>query len=293
MPRIFVIFNPAARGEKSLRLRRFLESKAGGDVTLAATERVGDATRLAKEAVASGYETVVAAGGDGTIHEVVNGMGSGCSAALGVLPLGTANVFARELGIPLGLERAWATLETGKVRVVDMGVAEFGGQRRWFVQLAGVGLDARAVRTVSWQLKKHVGPWSYVWAGLRALRQHTADVEVAAEDSGRTARGVAVLIGNGQRYGGPFQLFPGAKLDDGQLDVCVFERSGYLHACRYGLGVLCGTHTRQHGVQYFRSARLVCRSATSAPLQLDGEDVGDTPVVFRVEPRALRVIVPS
>lgn len=287
MPRIFVIFNPAARGEKSQRLRRFLESKAGPDVTLVPTERAGDATRLA----ATDHGIVVAAGGDGTINEVVNGLRLS-NATLGVLPLGTANVFARELDIPLDLEAAWATLERGATRVIDLGVAEFAGRQRFFAQLAGVGFDARAVRTANWELKKRFGPLSYIWAGLVALRKQKDDVEVVAEDTGVTARGVAVLVGNGRLYGGSFRLFPDAKLDDGLLEICVFERGGYVNALRHGLGVVRGAHTRQRGVRCFRSARFVCRAASTAPFELDGEDAGDVPVLFRVEPRALRVIAP-
>jgi len=292
MARTCVIFNPSARGEKSRRLRRFLESRAGRQVTLVPTQQPGDATRLAAEGLATGHDIIVAAGGDGTINEVVNGF-AGHDATFGVLPLGTANVFARELNIPLNLQAAWATLERGATRQIDLGVATFGGQQRFFAQLAGVGLDGRAVRRVNRQLKKQIGPFSYLWAGLVALRDQKDDVEVVAEDGGVTARGVAVLIGNGRFYGGPFHLFPDARLDDGLLDVCVFERAGYFHAMRYGLGVLRGAHTRQRGVRYFRSARFVCRAVSSAPLQLDGEDAGDAPVEFRVWARALRVIVPA
>ncbi len=291
MPNFFVIFNPAARGEKSQRLRRFLELKAGADVTLAPTQRAGDATRLAAEGAAAGYKVIVAAGGDGTINEVVNGIGvSGVS--LGVLPLGTANVFARELRIPMSLSRAWSVLEQQRSRLLDLALAEFGGDRRYFVQLAGVGLDAQAVRLARWELKKRLGPLCYVWAGLEALRTRTSPVEVAGEDGAVLAAGAAVLVGNGRFYGGPLRLFPRAQLDDGLLDVCVFEKVGYLGAARHALGVLCGIHTRWWGVKYFQSARFTCRAAASAPVQLDGEDVGNTPVTFTVLPKALRVIVP-
>lgn len=292
MPKLFVIFNPAARGEKSQRLHRFLEGKAGPTVTLAPTQRAGDATNLAAQGVADGYDVIVAAGGDGTINEVINGFGAS-GATLGVLPLGTANVFARELRMPLKFEAAWATVERGIVRTVDLGVAEFGGQRRLFAQLAGVGFDARAVRAANWELKKRFGSLSYVWAGLVALRDQKADVEVVAEDAGVTARGASVLVGNGRFYGGSFPLFPDAKLDDGLLDVCVFERSGYINALRYGLGALRGSHTKQRGVRYFQSARFTCRTVSAAPLELDGEDAGDVPVLFRLEPQALRVIAPA
>jgi YegS/Rv2252/BmrU family lipid kinase len=292
MAKYFIIFNPAARGEKSQRLLRFLEEKARSSaVTLAPTQCAGDATRLAAEGAAAGHDVIVAAGGDGTINETVNGL-AGTRMTLGLLPLGTVNVFARELGISLRLEEAWRVLETGTPRTVDLGVAEYGAQRRFFVQLAGIGLDARAVRMTSWKWKKRVGPLSYVWAGLKALREQTADVEVIAADIGVTARGAAVLIGNGRLYGGSFCLFPEARLDDGLLDVCVFEHGGYFHALRYGLGVLSNSHTRMYGVRYFRTGHFVCRAASLAPLELDGEDAGDAPVEFRVALKALRVIVP-
>jgi diacylglycerol kinase (ATP) len=292
MKRVFIIFNPSARGEKSQRLRHFLESKAGKNVTLAPTQCAGDATRLASEGAAAGYDVIVGAGGDGTINEVVNGLRLG-GATLGVIPLGTANVFARELGIPLDFEGAWRVLETGKERTIDLGAAEFDGQRRFFMQLAGIGLDARAVRGVSWKLKKRIGPLSYIWAALQAIHDQPADIEVHTSENGFTARGALVLVGNGRLYGGSFRVFPGAELDDGLLDVCVFERPGYFHALRHGLGILSATHIGFAGVKYFRSAHFTCRSASVNPVELDGEDAGNTTVEFRVAPKALRVIVPA
>src|SRR5438093_7151355 len=113
MTKIFVIFNPAARGEKSQRLRQFLESKAGPNVILVPTTCAGDATRLA----ASAEGVVVAAGGDGTINEIVNGLDD---ATLGILPLGTVNVFAHELNIPRNIEVAWKVIEAGHTRTIDL-----------------------------------------------------------------------------------------------------------------------------------------------------------------------------
>ncbi len=274
--RILVIFNPAARGEKSQRLRQFLESKRSDRVTLAPTQQPGDATRLA--AAAGQHEVVVAAGGDGTINEAVNGLNG---AALGVLPLGTVNVFAQELGIPRDLEAAWAAIEAGHTRAVDLACAEAGGRRRYFCQLAGVGFDARAVRAASWKLKKQIGPLSYVWAGLKTMR-----APGVVEFHG--IEGVALLIGNGRFYGGRYRLFPEAKLDDGLLDACFFERVSLL---RYGPAILLGRHTKMAGVHYFQAKEFSCDSV--APFQLDGEDAGDGPVKFSVKPRALRVIVPQ
>jgi diacylglycerol kinase (ATP) len=278
--RILVIFNPAARGEKSQRLRQFLELKKSACVTLAPTECAGDATRLA--ANAGDHDIVVAAGGDGTVNEVVNGLGN---ATLGILPLGTVNVFAHELGIPCNFAAAWSLIEAGHARTIDLPCAEAAGRRRYFAQLAGVGFDARAVRAASWELKKKVGPLAYVWAGLKVLHEPTAVIEAAGH------KGVAVFVGNGRYYGGKFRLFPQAKLDDGLLDVCVFERCGYLDLLRYGPAILCGSHPRLAGVHYFQAPELSCNGAT--PFELDGEDAGDTPVKFSVKPRALKVIAPN
>src|ERR1035437_802789 len=292
MDKLFVIFNPVARGEKSQRVRRFLEAKAGHSVTVAPTERAGDARLLAARAVQEGFRIIVAAGGDGTINEVVNGIGTS-DAALGVLPLGTVNVFAHELRIPRRIEAAWQVIQTGETRTIDLARAEAGAAARYFVQLAGVGFDAQAVRTASWELKKRIGPLSYVWAGLKTISSKPVDVEGSTNGSGLCGRGVAVLVGNGRFYGGPFSLFPKARLDDGLLDICVFEKCGYLDVLRYGQGILRGAHLGLRGVQYFQTEQLICSAAKATAFQLDGEDAGDVPVTFSVVPRALRVVVPK
>jgi len=275
MAKLFVIFNPTARGEKSRRLRAFLESKAGPHVTLAPTRGPNDAQRLAADAVAAGADCLVAAGGDGTINEVVNGLGT-AGVPLGVLPLGTANVFARELRIPFGREKAWAIIEQGRTRTVDLGCADSLGARRYFVQLGGIGFDAAAIQAASWELKKKLGPLSYVLAGWQVL--------------GRRPPPPMVLIGNGRYYGGPFTVFPRSQLDDGKLDICVFEKGGYYHAARYALAVFFRCHTRLRDVRYFQAATYT--HAGALPFELDGEWIGTTPVTFSVLPRALRVIVP-
>ncbi len=292
MDKLFVIFNPAARGEKSRRARRFLEAKSSPFVTLALTQRAGEAQSLAARAVADGYKIIVAAGGDGTINEVVNGIGTS-GAALGVLPLGTVNVFAHELGIPRKPEAAWAVIQNGHTRTIDLAQARAGDSTRYFVQLAGVGFDAHAVRSASWELKKRIGPLSYVWAGLKSLSRFHPPIDVSVNGTGPLGSGVAVLVGNGRFYGGPFALFPKARMDDGLLDICVFETVGYWDVLRYGQGILRGAHINLCDVKYFQAENLVCRTTGPTPFELDGEDAGDGPVTFSVVPHALRVIVPK
>jgi len=292
MDKLFVIFNPAARGEKTRRVQRFLETKAGPSVTVTPTQRAGEAQSLAARAVAEGYKVIVAAGGDGTINEVINGIGTS-GVALGVLPLGTVNVFAQEVRIPRKLEAAWSVILGGHTRTIDLAGAQADGSARYFVQLAGVGFDAHAVRTASWELKKKIGPLSYVWAGIKALSKFHPPIDVSVNGSGPLGSGVAVLVGNGRFYGGPFALFPKARMDDGLLDICVFETVGYWDVVRYGQGILRGAHIDLCDVKYFQTESLACRSSGPTPFELDGEDAGDAPVTFSVVPRALRVVVPK
>ena len=137
-------------------------------------------------------------------------------------------------------------------------------------------------------MKTKLGPLSYVVAGVRLLRQKHAPVEVAPGIAG-----AAVLIGNGRYYGGKVRIFPRAKLDDGLLDVCVFEKFGVWELGRYLPAILLGKHPGLAGVHYFQTAEFTCRSAEPPPLELDGEDAGDGPVKFSVKPGALRVLVPG
>src|SRR5438105_3825957 len=154
------------------------------------TAAIGDARRLATESVAEGFEVIVAAGGDGTLNEVLNGIGDAPDgferARLGVLPLGTVNVFAREIALPTRLELAWQIIRQGREQRIDLPSVSFSSngkeERRYFAQLAGAGLDARAVELVKWQIKKAVGPLAYVLAGLHAVLGAQSKIVAAGAD---------------------------------------------------------------------------------------------------------------
>jgi YegS/Rv2252/BmrU family lipid kinase len=295
--RACVIFNPTAKGEKARLFRRHLDA-IGASCALKPTTAAGMGRALAAEAVAEGHESIVAAGGDGTVNEVLNGIGDVpdgfARARLAVLPLGTVNVFARELGLPIHLERAWAVFERGRETAVDLPRIEFrrGDQpaRRYFAQLGGAGLDARAVERVSWRLKKKAGVLAYLHAGLAALRE--PQPRITASGGGRTVTGELVLMGNGRLYGGPFPLFDQADLHDGRLDVRVFPRASWRVALAIGWGILAGRLDRAGGSENFRADVLTLTAAGRVPLELDGEAVGELPATVRVQRGALRVIVP-
>lgn len=295
--RICVIFNPAARGNKARRFRRFL-NELSQQCALKATTGPGDARRLAQAAVATGYDVIAAAGGDGTVNEVLNGIGDEENGfqrtRLGVLPLGTVNVFARELNIPLRLEHAWRVLKQARETKIDLGRAEFfedgQPQQRYFMQLGGAGLDARAIELVSWKLKKTAGPLAYVVAGLQALAEKQP--RICARAAGQQIEGELALFGNGRYYGGAFNVFPGADLRDGRLDVCAFPRVNVASLLRLAPGFIVCRKFSEPRVRRLSGARIELISDAPAAFELDGEWAGHLPATFSVEREKLRVVVP-
>lgn len=234
---------------------------------------------------------VVAAGGDGTINEVVNGI-AGSDTTLGLLPLGTMNVYASELGLPSRpLRRCWEIIEAGKTREVDLARAN----GRYFVQLAGIGFDAQATERVKRADKRAFGPLSYLIAASNILTSGPRPVDVTVEsECGRTETGRFALVGNGRYYGGKLCLFKDARLDDGMLDVVVFKRLSHFDLLRYFRGVLFSDHHNFTDVRYFQTPRMTVRATEPngrVPFEADGEFAGEAPVEFSVAEKKLRVIV--
>ena len=292
-----MIFNPVAKGDKARRFRESLDTFAAG-CALKKTTAVGDARRLATEAIHEGFDLIIAAGGDGTLNEVLNGLGDApdgfTRACLGVLPLGTVNVFAREFGIPLQPERAWDVIRQGSETCADLAWVEFTLhgriERRYFAQLAGAGLDARAIELVSWSLKKKIGPLAYIFAGLRALTGKLPPI--TATDGSRSLTGELILIGNGRLYGGNYKVFPGATPRDGKLDVCAFPRAGWLTLSRCALPLLLHGRLPEAVVRRFQSETFTLTCESAAALELDGELVGHLPATFSLRRDGLRVLAP-
>jgi diacylglycerol kinase (ATP) len=295
--RTCVIFNPTAQGDKAKRFRRHLDAFAA-ESSLRLTAGPGDARRLAAEAVQEGFEVVVAAGGDGTLNEVLNGIGDvpdGFERVhLGVLPLGTVNVFARELAIPPSIDLAWNIIRQGHATRIDLPRVEFHDQgqpqRRYFAQLAGAGLDARAIELVKWQIKKRIGPLAYVLAGLHAVMG--APTQITAVGAGNSVLGELVLIGNGRLYGGQFTIFPDADLRDGWLEVCVVPRVNWLTLARCAPSLLLRGALPTAVTRLFRAESLTLTSPARTPLEVDGELIGHLPATFSLDRSRLRVIVP-
>jgi YegS/Rv2252/BmrU family lipid kinase len=292
-----VIFNPTARGDKARRFRRHLDS-ISHESALKMTTVAGGARQLAKEAVAEGFEIIVAGGGDGTVNEVLNGIGDAPDgfnrACLGVLPLGTVNVFAREIAIPSKLESAWEIIRQERESKIDLPWVEFGAngsrQKRYFVQLAGAGLDARAIELVKWQVKKMVGPLAYVMAGFHALLGPPSKIGVTGGK--HSSAGGLVMIGNGRLYGGEFRLFPKADLRDGLLEICVLPRVNWFTLARCSPELLLRGVLPASAHELFQAETVTLTSESPTPLQIDGELIGHLPATFSLDRSRLRVIAP-
>jgi diacylglycerol kinase (ATP) len=285
MSSTLVILNPAAHSERAQRKRAQVESLAQ-DCVVCATTRTGEAEQMARRGVAEGFEKIVAAGGDGTVNEVVNGLAS-TNVTLGLLPIGTMNVFATELGLPINdLELCWKIIENDSIRAVDLPKAN----RKFFVQLAGVGLDAQVVKETSSQLKRNFGPLSYLISAAQIAARQPPQLFIQSEDAS-IDEGSFVLVGNGRLYGGPFPFFKHAVIDDGLLDVIVFKRLGYLEIIKYLQDVVFSSDIRVPEIEYFQTRRLRVESHQSVPVEVDGELVGNCPVEFSLHERSLRVLV--
>ena len=283
-----VIFNPQARSQKGGRVLRFL-MKHPDRFALHSTHHAGEARDLAAGFVAVGEPVVIAAGGDGTLNEVVQGL-VGSRTLLGVLPAGTMNVFAREMGIPCdSLERAFQVIQQGFVQEVDL----FEANGSPFVQMAGVGFDAMVIENTSWELKKRFGPLAYLISMVKLLGETPPQIEVLCAD-GRREVGVAVLVGNGSLYGGPFKFFRRANNHDSKLDVLVFKQADYRLVLNLLRGLAFGGIDMLSTTSYFQTRDFTVRTDGQVPVEVDGEWIGRFSEVRFVESsHRLRVFAPE
>ena len=282
--KVCIIFNPAARGGKAVSLRSELKELAG-DIPILTSTDAEAITDLAASVVKQGYDHIIAAGGDGTVNGVINGIGP-ADVLLSVLPLGTMNVFAYELGIRSSqLKKCWELIQHGQLKIVDL----IQANQNYFVQLAGVGLDALTVQATDLQMRKTIGPVSYLLAAAKVIGRPAPELKLKFEDGSETA-GCFVLVGNGRFYGGPFSLFREARNDDGLLDLLIFKHQSYVDIFRYLQGVLIGNHIDFPDVEYRQVPSAQVMSDQPVPLELDGDIAGSTPVHFAIAPKKLQVI---
>ena len=250
------------------------------------TRGPGHATLLAHRlAPRSGLVLVV--GGDGTVNEVVAGL-AGSPSALGVIPAGTANVLARELGLPLEPTLALRAVLRGEVRPMDL----FRVNGRLGVSLAGAGPDAAVTRWMARSRRGHIGYLSYLEGIRREFSRHRFSPLELVVDGEPAGTFYQVIVANTCLYGGLFRLAPENRLDDGLLEVFGFAGHQRYRLYKHFAALALGCHRRLGDVYYRRGARIEVRAGPEVPYQVDGDFAGTGPLRVEVSPLALRVVVP-
>lgn len=254
-----------------------------GEVEIWPTEHPEHATELATLA---GACLVVAAGGDGTVNEVINGLHA--DATLGVLPLGTANVLARELGLPLDAAKACRRIVDGEAIRMDLGVAaDEDGVQRKFSCMAGIGFDANVIQAVPSRLKRDLGAMAFALTAFKVLA--VEDLPWIRISNGGDHMSQFAIIANGSHYGGDYQTSDSASLTNGRLDIIMVEKVSKLLRPDI-FGRILAKKPLSKDATRFSATALEATSEDKVPVQLDGEIWGKLPMSFRVEPASLKVI---
>jgi len=294
--KVALIFNPrSGRGRPKEELLPRVVSRleqAGMDVTPKPTERMGHAIDIAREVASVGFDTAIAWGGDGTLNEVACGLFE-TSTAMGVLPGGTVNVFAREVGIPLKLDGAVDAFVSGRVSRIPLGLA---GERP-FLLMAGVGLDGEVVYRLKAAFKSALGAKAFWLDGFRLLASYPM-TPLRIRTEGREIIGTALIAGKIRRYGPHYKVTPDAKLEEPKLDVVVFKGTNRRDYLRYLVGVIGQFHLKFRDIEHFKTHALTIDvddtdSGAEVRVQLDGEPAGYAPLVLGVRDKALAVVLPS
>jgi YegS/Rv2252/BmrU family lipid kinase len=299
--RICLIYNPTSGPRDATaeieNVSHYLEHN-GCPVEVHTTHGPGDATTLAcRAAFEQHVDIVLVAGGDGTLNEAINGL-AGSQTALGVLPIGTGNVWAKELGLPAytltnpdRLLAAAHLMLHAPVRSIDLGRAG----ERCFLLWAGIGFDAQVAATLEPRERptKRLGILPYIVAAVHVSRAFRGERTIVWAD-GKVIRGhtLLVVVSNAQLYGGVLRITPNAQLDDGYLDVCIFKGYALPDIALHAIGVFTGRHLRDPKVKFLRARRVQIDAPQPWPVQIDGDHIGTTPMNFQIVPAALKVLVP-
>ncbi|ADU52441.1 diacylglycerol kinase catalytic region [Thermaerobacter marianensis DSM 12885] len=292
---IVAIVNPVAGRGRAGRAWPAYEAalrSRGIDLEVLYTAGPGDARDMARRARERHADLVLVTGGDGTVHEAVNGMGPG-GPALAVVPLGTGNDLARGLRVTATPAAVADLVVRGRRRRLDLGYLETADGGRFFVNVSGVGLDAEVARRVYEEGGPGRGALPYVLSMLRTLRQYR-NVPMEIRIDGHTHHHVALMtvVGNSPYYGGGMHILPGATPDDGRFDVLLIGDLGKLETLWVFPKVFRGTHVRHRRVTSLRGSAVEIRSPEPVAVHADGEPAGYLPVRYRNYPGGMLVLVP-
>jgi len=294
MSNICIILNPTAGGVDDLdvvmtQLRRL------PDAEIRLTGRRSSAARFARTALRKGREIIIAAGGDGTLNEVINGIGENLGEArVGLIPLGTGNDFARTIEVPTDLATAIDLIVAGETRPVDL-VRVTSDEVRYFVNVSAGGFSGLVDEKLTPKMKKTWGPLAYLRGAAAALSELRAYRTTLAFDNSESLMLdlYNVVVANGRYVGGGTLIAPEASIDDGLLDIVLIPKRSAPELALLAAQVAMGTHLSSGAIVFRRAAQLTVNSKPGMWFNVDGELVGNEPARFEILPRALRFITPK
>lgn len=305
-----IIYNPTSGGQRARRLRELEDAArilkdAGLSAELAPTKQAGAATELARDAVKTGRQMVIACGGDGTINEVINGL-AGSDVPLAVLPAGTANILAKEIGIPWNIPAAARLISGGKLARIALGeiiwpngnhtAAERsnGPAQRYFLCVGGAGPDGAIVQAIDTESKSRVGILEYWKQGFRQYFSYGfPQFRIATNEKEMT--GSLLVVGRTKYYGGPFRITTGASLFEDAFEIVAYSGRNRLTVLLCLPAIWLGLLRRVPGIHVWKTQRIRCEAVNGDRIfaQVDGEAASALPLEFRIVPNALTLVLPA
>ncbi len=296
-----ILYNPLAGGGHPRRSKHLEEAqqilaKAGIDADLRPTDGPGAAGALARRAADDGAQMVVVCGGDGTLNEAINGL-AGSQVPVALLPAGTANILAKELGIPWNIPRAAAQLIRGTPVKIALGLMTplaDPGSRRYFLSVAGAGADGAVVHALDPALKLKTGIIAYWMEGFKQLVRYSFP-RFRVIDGGKTTEATLIIVGRTKRYGGPFSITTGADLFSNEFELALFQTQSALRFVSYLPATWAGMLRRLRDVHFFKTNSVRCEPHENETVyaQVDGEAWHTLPAEFTIVPDILTLVVPE
>lgn len=286
-----LIVNPQAGRRLLLNLylpqvQHLLEAR-GVEVQVLFTGCAGDATRLVRKH-REGVDWVTVFGGDGTVREAVAGMDDR-PLPLGIIPFGTVNVLALDLGIPSNPMAAARVLLAGRTRSIDVGFLD----SEPFLLMVSTGIDAMAVHNLDFRAKRYFGQMAYMFSALwTALTDRPRRIRIRVEPGGIRDSGYLAVVSNSRYYAGPYRIAEETRIDDGVLNVLLFKKKSILDTLRLFLGLLTRRHRLMRDVAFYSGREIRISSRTRVKMQMDGDKAPPTPATVWIKPRFLPVLVP-
>ncbi|MDQ6765039.1 MAG: diacylglycerol kinase family lipid kinase [Verrucomicrobiota bacterium] len=265
------------------------------DAVVHFTAHEGDATQLAQRALAENCETVIAAGGDGTLNEVINGIAPHADRVqVGLIPLGTGNDFARMLALPATISDCVDLLRTGVTRQIDL-VRVTSDRVRYFINVSAGGFSGTVDEKMTPEIKQNWGPFAYLRCAAEALPElRSYRTEITLDDAAVLQHDLYnVVIANGRYVAGGTLIAPEASIDDGLLDVVLIPQNSAGDIALVAAQIMVGSHLSSEGVVFRRAAKVAVNSTPGMWFNVDGELVGNEPAVFEIMPRAIRFLAPQ